>query len=188
MRTSKNNILALLIGFLTLGTMLFTSTDYVQAQVQLQLDAVTSGGIPSSSGNIQLEGSIGQIATTSSAGNNVQSFPGLWSSFYSTDLITDIEPEEPLSNNIPGEFKLQHAYPNPFNPSTQISYELPEASHVKLTVYNMLGQQVRVLVNTRQKAGHYETTFQAQGMASGVYLYRLQTDNFTQERKMTLVK
>lgn len=188
MRTLKSNVLTLLTGFVAVGVLVFTSTEYVQAQVQLQLDAITSGGIPSSSSNVKLEGSIGQIATTSSVGDNVQSFAGLWSSFYSTDLITDIEREESPRKNVPEKFSLNPAYPNPFNPTTRISYGLPRASHVKLTVYNMLGKQVQVLVNKRQKAGRHETIFRGRGLASGIYVYRLRTENFVQERKMTLLK
>lgn len=188
MRTLKSNISPILIGFVAIGTIMFTSTKPVQAQALLQFDAITSGGIPSSAGNINLNGSIGQVATTSSEGDEVQSFAGLWSSFYATDLITDIEREELPPNNVPEKFSLYRNYPNPFNPTTRISYGLPEASYVNLTVYNMLGQRVRVLVNEHQKAGRYETTFFARGLASGIYLYRLRTDNFVQERKMTLLK
>ncbi len=87
------------------------------------------------------------------------------------------------------EFALHQNYPNPFNPSTIINYELPITNSVKLTVYNALGQKVRTLVNKKQAAGRYSLTFNAQGLASGVYILRLNTGNgFVQVKKMILMR
>jgi len=74
---------------------------------------------------------------------------------------------------VPDRFTLLQNYPNPFNPSTTIRYGLPSRSHVTLTVFNTLGQQVAVLQNGGQQAGYHETVFDASALASGVYLYRL---------------
>ncbi len=89
------------------------------------------------------------------------------------------------NTSIPGSFALNQNYPNPFNPTTAISYslkgplsgQLSAVSKVVLTVYNTLGQKVRTLVNKSQKAGHHSVTFDASGLASGVYLYRLRAGN-----------
>ena len=92
------------------------------------------------------------------------------------------------NTGIPGTFALQQNYPNPFNPETVINYELPIANFVELTVYNTLGQKVRTLVSGRQEAGRYSIRFDVNGLTSGVYLYRLSTDDgFVQTKKMILI-
>ena len=86
-------------------------------------------------------------------------------------------------------FNLAQNYPNPFNPSTVISYQLSAASRVKLGVYNALGQQVRTLVSEKQSAGSHSLVFNSNGLPSGVYLYKLTTENgFTETRKMILMR
>ena len=88
----------------------------------------------------------------------------------------------------PQRFMLAQNYPNPFNPSTTIPYELPDRVHVLLTVFNMLGQKVASLVNTDQTAGHHEVRFDGSGLASGVYLYRLEAGDNMQTRKLLLLR
>jgi gluconolactonase len=92
-------------------------------------------------------------------------------------------------------FELQGNYPNPFNPTTVISYQLPVASNVKLAVYDILGREVTVLVNERRDAGVHEVKFDARmlggqgpNLASGLYLYRLTAGSFVQTRKMLVIK
>jgi hypothetical protein len=91
-------------------------------------------------------------------------------------------------NNIPQKFSLSQNYPNPFNPNTVISYSLPSASNVKLIVYNTLGQEVKTLETGYKTAGNYSVTFNASSLPSGVYFYRLEAGNFTQIKKMMLIK
>lgn len=91
-------------------------------------------------------------------------------------------------NTILSDFKLESTYPNPFNPTTLIRYNVPEAMSVKLVVYNMLGQQVSVLVDRTVEKGHYEVSFDASGLSSGVYIYQLQTPVGIKTGKMTLAK
>jgi hypothetical protein len=88
----------------------------------------------------------------------------------------------------PTSFALEANYPNPFNPVTTIRYRIPDASRVSLTVFDALGREVATLVDRRQEPGAYETTFDAAGLASGVYLYRLRAGAFVETRKMTVVK
>jgi hypothetical protein len=96
----------------------------------------------------------------------------------------------------PATFALNQNYPNPFNPSTTIRFELPEASQVRLSVYNLLGQEVKTLVNEQRQAGVYDLRFDAAGLPSGTYFYRIearstdgkQGENFVQVRKMSIVK
>ena len=88
----------------------------------------------------------------------------------------------------PAEFSLEQNYPNPFNPSTQIKYNIPGDGFVSLKVFNCLGQQAAVLVNGYMKSGYHVVTFNASELASGVYYYRLNSGNFSEIKKMTLMK
>jgi hypothetical protein len=91
-------------------------------------------------------------------------------------------------NEIPKEYSLNQNYPNPFNPSTTIKYGLPEQAHVILTVHNTLGQQVANLVDEQQKEGYHEVVFTNPNLPSGVYFYRLQAGNYTDTKKLLLIK
>jgi hypothetical protein len=92
------------------------------------------------------------------------------------------------NGQVPVSFELSQNYPNPFNPRTGIRYQVPGASDVKITVYDMLGREVSVLVNERKLPGNYEASFDGSGLASGVYYYRLTAGSFVQTRAMMLVK
>ena len=100
------------------------------------------------------------------------------------------------NNARPLQFKLLQNYPNPFNPTTAISYQLPALSgvegsdvgYVTLTVYNVLGQKIRTLVDKKQPAGKYRVTFNAAGLPSGVYYYRLEAGHFSQTKKLILLR
>jgi uncharacterized delta-60 repeat protein len=89
---------------------------------------------------------------------------------------------------VPTEYVLFQNYPNPFNPSTTIRFDLPKASLVTLKVYNLLGEEVETLVNERRPAGSYTMNWIAGGLAAGVYLYRLQAGEFTETRKLVIIK
>jgi len=88
----------------------------------------------------------------------------------------------------PSNFRLDQNYLNPFNPTTTIEYSLPKQSQVKLDVFNTLGEQVRSLVDEEVPAGNHIVKFNASGLSSGVYLYRLQANGFVQSRKLILMK
>jgi len=91
--------------------------------------------------------------------------------------------------DVPSVFALKQNYPNPFNPNTIIGYQLPSASHVALKIYDILGNEVAVLVNGLQAAGDYELLFNGEKLNSGIYFYKLQTsDGFTATKKLMLVK
>ncbi len=89
---------------------------------------------------------------------------------------------------IPTEFGLAQNYPNPFNPVTVIKYQLPMDEFVELKVYNLLGQEIKTLVNEIQEAGYYEISFDASRLPSGVYFYKLNSGNFTSVKKMILMR
>jgi hypothetical protein len=85
-------------------------------------------------------------------------------------------------------FALTQNYPNPFNPSTTITFTLSSAGHVTLTVYDLVGREIAVLVDGTKSAGEYEIIFDAGNLPAGTYIYRLQANNFTETKKMVLVK
>jgi hypothetical protein len=91
-------------------------------------------------------------------------------------------------SNSPTIYSLEQNYPNPFNPSTTIRYGLPNRSHVTLTVFNTLGQQVSVLQNEEQEAGYHEVEFDGKILSSGVYFYRIQAGDFVQTKRLLLLK
>jgi len=106
-----------------------------------------------------------------------------------SELITDVdEPGNRVGPGIPKKFSLHQNYPNPFNPTTLIRYELPKATDVRIDVYNVRGQRVAELMNGFMPAGVHELSFDASSLSTGVYLYRIQTSEFQQMRKMLLVK
>ncbi len=107
-----------------------------------------------------------------------------------TQIITGIDDDK---DEIPAEYALKQNYPNPFNPTTIIRYDLPEESFVTLKVYNVLGQEVATLVNEKQTAGKYNIEFSTNNrngvrMASGVYFYRLQTEQYVNTKKLILLR
>ena len=89
---------------------------------------------------------------------------------------------------IPTKFELSQNFPNPFNPSTTISFSIPNEELVSLKVYNSLGEEVVELINETKQAGNYEINFNASGLSSGIYFYKIQAGSFTQTKKMTILK
>jgi hypothetical protein len=91
-------------------------------------------------------------------------------------------------NVSPDRFILEQNYPNPFNPSTVIRYQVPTGGNVTLKVYNVLGNEIATLVNDEKPEGSYEVEFDASNLGSGIYFYRLQTKDFTEIKKMILIR
>lgn len=95
---------------------------------------------------------------------------------------------QPISNEIPFAYGLFQNYPNPFNPSTKIRFSLPESGNVLLKIFDISGREVKTLINHKMQAGTYEADFNASGISSGVYFYKLTSGNFTSTKKMILTK
>ena len=108
--------------------------------------------------------------------------------FYQSNFDDNILPVEDEQNLIVDEFKLYQNYPNPFNPTTIISYQIPEQQLVTLKVYDILGNEITTLVNEEKSAGNFEVEFDASSLPSGVYFYQLRSGDFTQSKKMILLK
>ena len=99
-------------------------------------------------------------------------------------LVTGVK----QTNGIAQGFRLEQNYPNPFNPSTRIGFQIIDYGLVSLKVFDVLGREVRTLVNERLQPGSYETTFDATGLASGVYFYRLQAGELVQTKRLMLLR
>ena len=100
------------------------------------------------------------------------------------DVITGVEEE----NSLPKVYSLYNNYPNPFNPSTTINYDLPKLSNVTLRIYNIVGEEIATLVNQEQNAGRYQVSWNAAQLASGIYFYTIQAGSFVDTKKMLLLK
>lgn len=103
--------------------------------------------------------------------------------YFFNSLVTSNEELEEI-----GDYRLEQNFPNPFNPTTVIKYQVKEAGNVTLSVYNLLGQRVRTLVNEQQNQGIYSVNFDAGNLASGFYFYRLDVNDFVSVKKMMLIK
>jgi len=150
----------------------FQNITFAQYSIPSNVFASSNGYLSNSSFN--LKGTLGQPFT----GVYVSSSYGLSSGFwYSYDIITEVELDK---NNLPTEFKLFYNYPNPFNPSTTITYQIPKLSFVSLKVYDILGREVVALVNEEKPIGNYKVNFNASGLSSGIYFYRLVAGSFVE--------
>lgn len=86
------------------------------------------------------------------------------------------------------DYKLHQNYPNPFNPVTRLSYKINKDGYVLLKVYNLVGQELYTLVSEYQKAGSYNVRFDGSDLTTGIYIYKLQVNDFTSVKRMTLIK
>jgi subtilisin-like proprotein convertase family protein len=107
---------------------------------------------------------------------------------WSISILSDLSSDVQDLNEIPSGFALFQNYPNPFNPSTKINYIIPTSEFVSLKIYDVLGNEVKTLVNEEKPAGTFETEFSGDGLSSGIYFYRLQSGSFIETKKMILLK
>lgn len=103
-------------------------------------------------------------------------------------IIANPNAIEPIGTSVPGTYNLQQNFPNPFNPTTNIRFDLPENANVKLIIYNIIGEQQEVLVNSRLSAGSYNVDWNASAYPSGIYFYTLTTNDYKAVKKMILAK
>ena len=110
-------------------------------------------------------------------------------SFYMDDLsYSSTTAINETTVQTPNSFELKQNYPNPFNPTTTIEYQVPVQTFVTLKIYNMLGKEVATLVNKNEPTGKYSVNFNASSLSSGVYLYRIKADNYSQAKKLIVLK
>jgi len=158
------------------------------AIMRIDKETDIDGSAAPDSGRYNVTGVIDQFDTDEPYDSGYQLRPRFRSDF---ELIPGT-PVAPI-NELPDEFALNQNYPNPFNPTTTIKFQLPEQSDVSITVYNMAGQQVTSLVNTSMDAGYHQVTWNGTNdagvqMSSGMYIYRIRADEFTESRKMILMR
>jgi hypothetical protein len=104
---------------------------------------------------------------------------------YGDTTLTNVQQ---IGSSVPGKYNLHQNYPNPFNPSTNIKYDLIRSGNIKINVYDISGKEIASLVNEFQNAGSYEVLFEASGLSSGVYFYKLETDDFKDVKRMIILK
>ena len=115
-------------------------------------------------------------------GTGTSGWSEAWS--FSTTGLTDVDEDM----EVPLAFSLSQNYPNPFNPSTVIRYSVPSETFVTLEIFNVLGEQVMMLVNEEKEAGQHSVRLDAHGLSSGLYFYRLVADQFVETKKLMLLK
>lgn len=169
------------ISFIFIFCLLFQANGF--AQFELQNSVIGIGGSVSSDSAFNLIGIAGQPFVGNSENLSFITKSGF--SHSTASIIAGLA--EPL-DLIPGQFQLYQNYPNPFNPITKIKFSVPEQSQIKLEIYNVLGQQVALLVNKEMEPGYKIIEFDASNLASGFYFYRLQADGFQLHKKMVLMK
>src|SRR5689334_14947934 len=111
----------------------------------------------------------------------------MWNAVYRRPLgeLTGIQP---TLNEVPNQISLSQNYPNPFNPETNIEFQIPAAGNILLTIYDMLGREIAVLINEKLDPGSYKVGWNASQYASGVYYYELRTMDFSSVKKMIIIR
>lgn len=141
-----------------------------------QTGMLTLASIGNFSGDVNMT-----VTATDTAGNSDSK-----SVLVRIDAVTGIDDVQ--NSGVPAQFTLSQNYPNPFNPVTRIRYDLPKSAQVQLSVFNILGERVAVLVNQKQLSGRYEVAFDGSQLSSGLYFYRIVAGNFREVRKMLLIR
>ncbi|MEP7146861.1 MAG: T9SS type A sorting domain-containing protein, partial [bacterium] len=133
--------------------------------------------------------SLSNLNVLSMVDNDTHLFAGTnGSSVYRRLLSEIIISVNVISTQVPDAFGMSQNYPNPFNPVTKFNFQLPGSENVKVTVYDQLGKEAAILVNEKLSAGSYEVEFNAANFTSGVYFYKIDAGNFTNIKKMILLK
>jgi hypothetical protein len=166
--------------------------------VKFDASANTCGNSSSPSPTSNSGGILGSpISTTTSPTPTVTSPSSLTSTGGTVTSICTFVGIQPISNEIPGSYELFQNYPNPFNPTTKIKFDLPKSNltlseakglNIKLIIYDILGKEVAILVNQQLKLGTYEVEWDASNYPSGVYYYKFSSGDFTETKKMVLIK
>lgn len=162
-----------------LTLIIFCSALYAQYKIERIVSG--SGGGISAGTNFKVMGTAGQMLIGKPQSSLFQTNSGFW---YTYSAITGINDGEQL----PDKYMLYQNYPNPFNPSTKIKYQLPEEAMVSLRIYNIIGEEIAVLVNSVQPAGNYTLEWNASGLSSGLYIYRIEAGTYISVKKLILLK
>ena len=167
-----------------------SASGYITNDVNLYNEPLTLiSQVPWSSVTVT-QGSSSKTYTTSNGEVMYEALPNVGTTDRGDIILrqSGVLPVELTSGKIPNGINLEQNYPNPFNPSTKITYTIPELSFITLKVYNVLGKEVSTLVSEEKEAGKYSVEFDAKGLPSGIYFYRLQAGDFVETKKMVLMK
>ena len=171
-----------------IGLLFLILSTFSYPQYKIKPSSFGNGGSTVSNSNFQISSTLGQTIIGEGSSNNLILHVGFWKP------VNILTPVENSINTLPKNYLLEQNYPNPFNPSTTISYQLPEISNVKLSIYDILGRQMKVLVNGEKPGGKYDINFNANNLPSGIYFYKLDAQSkvsakhFTKVGKMILLK
>ena len=167
---------------ITLFLMLITA--FVSAQNSKVARSTTgSSSIESASNSFQMKGTLGQITVGASAGSEATVASGYWG-WITKKTSLDTEKEE----IIPSVFKVQPAYPNPFNPTTKIDFAIPEDNKVLLEVYDINGRKISTLIDKNIQKGYHSIVWNGSDYSSGVYFIRMASGGYVSTNKVVLVK
>jgi len=153
-----------------------------ETEIQSTMNQTLNGNEAGLIGYWKFDEGTGTITYDATSNHNDGTISG------ATWVISGVLPVEQTRNGTPQAFSLEQNYPNPFNPTTKISWQSPVGSHQTLKVYDVLGNEVATLVDEYKAAGRYEVEFDASGLASGIYFYRIQAGSFVETKKMILLK
>lgn len=169
------------------ASFLYHSEAFAQSS-QVAWSSFNQGFGAASSAGTQLCSALGQSVVGSAQNTNSQITSGFLVHPLISDTKTAVEEKVQEESQLPTSYELGQNYPNPFNPSTTIAFALPRPSEITLKVFDASGREVATLVEGRLPAGRHEVVLDARPFSSGVYFYRLQAGEFSQTRRLTLVK
>jgi hypothetical protein len=172
-----------IIGVLILLAASLSFQQMAHAQFAIRSSVLGGGGSSMANNSFRMVGTLGQPLIGRVSNPSLVHGAGFW--YSSAGLITSVEQK---STNVPTEYRLEQNYPNPFNPQTTIEFAVPRPSQVTLKIYDLLGREVATLVDEKLEPGEYKVTFDAGGLASGVYVYRIRAEGFVKSRKLMLLK
>jgi hypothetical protein len=168
-------------------TRILTFPQYSPFRIQYKYGA--NWGLASNTGGNDNENSVGNdhFITLSSqlVSGTVRNTFGVMGDHTLDQVVLDVKE---IGNGVPESYTLDQNYPNPFNPTTNIRFSIPETGLVTLKVYNALGQEIATLLNEEKNAGSYEYNFNASDLTSGIYFYKIMSNNYTATKKMILIK
>jgi hypothetical protein len=168
---------------------IFTKVSEVERSHEIGIVAASCGGTSTLNGNATLATiKLRKLNATDESTSFVLHATSLLDNSGSIRELDDVEFVVSGNSPLPTSYALRQNYPNPFNPSTQITFDLPETANIEVTVFNTNGQLVATLINESRKAGTHTVTWDAGSLASGVYIYRLESNHFTDTKKMILLK
>lgn len=155
---------------------------------KIEWSSFNQGFGSASSAGTQVCSALGQSFVGSTQNTNSQIASGFLVHPLISDTKTAVEEKTQEESQLPTSYELEQNYPNPFNPSTTIAFALPRTSEVTLKIFDASGREVATLVEGRLPAGRHQVVLDARPFSSGVYFYRLQAGEFSQTRRLTLIK